>query len=66
MAGAIGGILFPVFAGWLLDHYKKTAGGETAGYALLFGICSGVYIVAFVVNHLLAPRFEQVDFDRAA
>jgi ACS family hexuronate transporter-like MFS transporter len=61
MAGAIGGIFFPIFAGWLLDQYKNTAGGETAGYAVLFAICSGIYAVAFVVNHLLAPRYEQVD-----
>lgn len=64
MAGAIGGILFPVFAGWLLDYYKKTPGGETAGYTILFAICSSIYIVAFIVNHILAPRYEQVDFDR--
>jgi ACS family hexuronate transporter-like MFS transporter len=65
MAGAVGGILFPTFTGWILDLYKSTAGGETAGYGLLFGICSSIYIVAFLVNHLLAPRFEQVDFAKA-
>jgi len=63
MAGAIGGIFFPVFAGWLLDQCKNTAGGESTGYLILFGICSGVYVVAFFVNHLLAPRFEQVKMD---
>jgi ACS family hexuronate transporter-like MFS transporter len=63
MAGAIGGILFPVFAGWLLDRYKAAPGGETAGYTVLFRICSGVYIIAFLIHHFLAPRFEQVDFD---
>src|SRR5882724_5132280 len=40
MAGSVGGIIFPAFAGWILDHYKNTAGGESAGYAVLFGICS--------------------------
>jgi ACS family hexuronate transporter-like MFS transporter len=63
MAGSVGGILFPAFAGWLLDHYKTTPGGEKGGYAILFGICSSAYIVAFAVNHLLAPRYEQVDLD---
>jgi MFS transporter, ACS family, hexuronate transporter len=61
MAGSVGGMFFPAFAGWVLDHSKHTAGGETAGYGILFGICSSAYLVAFVVNHLLAPRYEQVE-----
>ncbi len=60
MAGAVGGMLFPPFAGALLDHYHGTAGGETAGYVILFVICGSAYVVAWTINHLLAPRFEQV------
>ena len=30
-------------------------------YALLFGICSTVYLVAFLVNHLLAPTFDPIE-----
>jgi len=65
MAGSVGGIIFPTFAGWMLDHYKLTAGGESAGYAVLFGICSSAYVIAFAVNHLLAPRYEQIELPRA-
>ena len=61
MAGAVGGILFPPFAGALLDRYKHTAGGETAGYAILFILCGSAYVVAFALNHLLAPRFEPIE-----
>lgn len=60
MAGAVGGIIFPTFSGALLDHYKVTAGGESAGYVVLFTICGSAYIVAFFINHLLAPRFDAV------
>jgi ACS family hexuronate transporter-like MFS transporter len=60
MAGSVGGIFFPTFAGKLLDHYKLTAAGESAGYAILFTICGSAYVVAWLINHLLAPRFEQV------
>jgi MFS transporter, ACS family, hexuronate transporter len=60
MAGAAGGMLFPVIAGKLLDHYKGAPGGEPAGYAILFGLCSSAYLAATAINHLLAPRFEQV------
>jgi len=57
MAGSVGGIIFPVVSGRLLDHFKA-AGSITAGYAILFAICGSAYLVAFAANHLLAPRFE--------
>jgi ACS family hexuronate transporter-like MFS transporter len=55
MAGSVGGIAFPIFAGTLLD--RMGAGG----YAVLFGICGSAYLVAFALNHLLAPRFEPIE-----
>jgi ACS family hexuronate transporter-like MFS transporter len=61
MAGSVGGIIFPTFVGWVLDRARNSPGGEAGGYAMLFGMCSSAYLVAFVVNHLLAPRFEQVE-----
>jgi len=60
LAGSAGGFLFPVVTGRMLDHFKALH-SITAGYAILFGICAGAYIVAFALNHLCAPRFEQVD-----
>jgi ACS family hexuronate transporter-like MFS transporter len=59
MAGSLGGMIFPIMTGKMLDHYRL-AGSETAGYAILFSICAFAYLVAFAVNHLLAPRFEPV------
>jgi ACS family hexuronate transporter-like MFS transporter len=59
MAGSLGGMIFPIMTGKMLDHYRL-AGSETAGYAILFSICAFAYLVAFIVNHLLAPRFEPV------
>ena len=60
MAGSVGGILFPMLVGHLLDSYK-TAGNITAGYNLLFVICGCAYLLAWTVMHLLAPRMEKVD-----
>ena len=57
MAGAIGGMLFPWFSGRLLDRFTA-AGDVTAGYTILFGICASVYLVSFVIHHLLAPKLE--------
>jgi ACS family hexuronate transporter-like MFS transporter len=59
MAGSLGGILFPIFSGKLLDKFAA-AGNVTAGYAFLFAICGSAYLVAFAVNHLLAPTFEPI------
>lgn len=58
MAGAIGGMLFPVFSGRLLDIFTAR-GNVTAGYTILFTICAFAYLVAFSIHHLLAPRFEK-------
>jgi len=57
MAGSAGGILFPALTGKLLDHFQAQ-GNVTAGYAVLFGICGCMYLLAFALHHLLAPRFE--------
>lgn len=60
MAGSVGGILFPLYSGKLLDRFQAS-GNVTAGYAMLFGICGFAYLLAFLINHLLAPTFEVVD-----
>jgi len=62
MAGSFGGILFPLYSGKLLDTFQAR-GNVTAGYAVLFGICGSAYLLAFAVNHALAPRFEPLKID---
>jgi ACS family hexuronate transporter-like MFS transporter len=58
MAGAIGGMLFPVFSGRLLDIFTAQ-GNVTGGYTVLFTICAFAYIATFGIHHLLAPKFEK-------
>ena len=60
MAGSIGGILFPWFSGRVLDRYHAL-GNVTEGYRILFAICASAYVVAFVIHHLLAPKFERIE-----
>jgi ACS family hexuronate transporter-like MFS transporter len=60
MAGSFGGILFPKYSGKLLDRFQAS-GNITAGYAILFALCGSAYLLAFALNHLLAPKFEQVE-----
>lgn len=52
MAGALGGILFPAFVGYVLDSYKS-AGHLDQGYKLIFTICGCTYLVALLIIHLL-------------
>jgi ACS family hexuronate transporter-like MFS transporter len=61
MAGSVGGMLFPWFSGWILDHFPAAQ-----GYAFLFGVCAFAYLVAFVVHHLLAPRLEPITAEKLA
>jgi MFS transporter, ACS family, hexuronate transporter len=60
MAGAVGGILFPVLVGSLLDTYKA-AGNITAGYNILFTVCGFTYLVAFLIIHLLTRKSGKVN-----
>jgi ACS family hexuronate transporter-like MFS transporter len=60
MAGAMGGFLIQKYAGRVLDHFQATTGSVTAGYALIFMVCGSAYLVAFVINHLLAPKYEPI------
>lgn len=59
MTGAIGGILFPIFVGYLLDVYKA-ADNLTAGYNLIFTICGVTYLLAWVIIHLLTRKSKKV------
>jgi ACS family hexuronate transporter-like MFS transporter len=59
MAGAIGGILFPLLIGSLLDSYKA-AGNLAGGYHLIFTLCGCTYLVAWLIIHLLTRRSEKV------
>jgi ACS family hexuronate transporter-like MFS transporter len=59
MAGSLGGVLFPLWTGWLLDRFEAR-GEVTAAYAILFTVCGSAYLLAFGLNHLLAPRFEPI------
>lgn len=59
MAGSIGGMLFPLFVGTVLDHYKLL-GNINIGYNILFLICGSGYLIAWLLMHWLAPRMERV------
>ncbi|SFC16435.1 MFS transporter [Spirosoma endophyticum] len=59
-AGAVGGILFPILVGSLLDTYKA-AGNLAGGYNILFTICGFTYLVAWLIIHLLTRNAKPID-----
>ncbi|GAB3775560.1 MFS transporter [Spirosoma horti] len=63
MAGAVGGIFFPMLVGSLLDSYKA-AGNLSGGYNLLFTICGCTYLLAWIIIHLLTRKPKLVDISQ--
>lgn len=59
MAGAVGGILFPLLVGFILDSFKA-AGNLTGGYNLIFTICGCTYLTAWLIIHLLTRKHSVV------
>jgi ACS family hexuronate transporter-like MFS transporter len=55
MAGSVGGILFPLLIGILLDHFKMI-GFLSTGYNIIFGICAVAYLLAWIIMQLLSPK----------
>lgn len=59
MAGAVGGILFPILVGSLLDQFKS-AGNITTGYNILFTVCGFTYLIALGLIHLLTRKGDRL------
>ncbi|MFM7839919.1 MAG: MFS transporter, partial [Chitinophagaceae bacterium] len=59
MAGAVGGILFPLVVGSLLDAYKEM-NQLTAGYHILFTYCGCTYLLTLIIIHLLTRGRKRV------
>jgi ACS family hexuronate transporter-like MFS transporter len=60
MAGSVGGILFPLLVGNILEFYKES-GHITLGYNVIFIICGCAYLLAWFIMHLLSPKMKPVD-----
>ncbi|WPU91956.1 MFS transporter [Mucilaginibacter sabulilitoris] len=59
MAGSVGGILFPILVGHVLEFYKES-GHLTTGYNIIFLICGCAYLLAWFIMHLLSPKMKPV------
>lgn len=59
MAGSVGGILFPLFIGQLLEFYKGQ-GNIGAGYNILFVISGFAYLTALAIMYVLMPKQQAI------
>lgn len=59
MAGAIGGMLFPPFVGYIIDQYT-TGGNADPAYSIIFTICAFAYLLSWGLMYLLTPDMRMV------
>jgi len=58
MAGATGSMIFQYLCGYLRDSYG--ASNATSAYFVLFAFAAFAYLIAFGLQHLLAPKFTPI------
>ena len=60
MFGALGGIMLTAFVQKnLFVHYRSINKIETA-YYIMFAICGGAYLLAWVIMHFLVPKMKRI------
>lgn len=63
MAGAVGGILLSAAVQKNLFVYYRSIHHIEAAYYIMFGVCGGAYLLAWLVMHLLVPKMTPVKLD---
>ncbi|MOA01697.1 putative sialic acid transporter [compost metagenome] len=59
-AGSVGGMIFPLVVGLVLEHYKALE-RLNLGYNLIFIACATAYLVAWILMRVLARPSLSVD-----
>ncbi|RSK29577.1 MFS transporter [Hymenobacter metallilatus] len=65
MAGGLGGILLSALVQKRMFVYYEGLGQLDKAYFIMFWICGGAYLLAWVLMHFLAPRMRRIDLDAA-
>jgi ACS family hexuronate transporter-like MFS transporter len=61
MFGAAGGILLSAAVQKNLFVHYRAIGKIEVAYYIMFAVCAGAYIIAWLVMHLLAPKMKRID-----
>jgi ACS family hexuronate transporter-like MFS transporter len=62
MAGAVGGAFISYIAGGILQHFKNLGHIET-GYVVMFAIAGSMYLLAWIIMQVFAPKNKKVVLD---
>ena len=63
MAGALGGILLSALVQKNMFVYYRSINKIEVAYYIMFGVCSGAYLIAWLVMHFLVPKMTRVELD---
>ncbi|MCW3119004.1 MAG: major facilitator superfamily 1 [Chitinophagaceae bacterium] len=61
MFGAAGGILLSAAVQKNLFVHYRAIGKIEVAYYIMFAVCAGAYIIAWLVMHVLAPKMKRID-----
>lgn len=60
MFGSVGSVLLSLFVQKsMFIHYRAIGQIETA-YYIMFGVCGGAYILAWLIMHFMVPKLKQI------
>ncbi|WP_266366373.1 MFS transporter [Tellurirhabdus rosea] len=65
MFGALGGILLSMLVQKNMFVYYRSIGQIETAYYIMFFVCGAAYLAAWLIMHLLVPRFQPVKLDDA-
>jgi ACS family hexuronate transporter-like MFS transporter len=59
--GGVGGLLLTFLVQKRMFEYYQSIGKLNQGYFIMFLICGGAYILAWLIMHILVPRMKSID-----
>ncbi|OUJ71608.1 MFS transporter [Hymenobacter crusticola] len=65
MAGGLGGILLSALVQKRMFVYYESINQLDKAYFIMFLICGGAYLVAWLIMHFLVPRMKPINLDEA-
>jgi ACS family hexuronate transporter-like MFS transporter len=61
MFGGIGGIALSLFVQKQMFVYYRSINSIETAYYIMFAICAGSYLLAWIIMHLLVPKMKRIE-----
>jgi len=65
MAGGVGGIVLTALVQKQMFVYYERINQLDKAYFIMFLICGGAYLTAWIIMHFLVPRMKPINLDEA-